>query len=531
MKIWNPILKSIPLILLMCFSVNAQDSEMNKALDAYELGDYKSAIALWERNALQGNRDAQYSLGVAYFKGNGVKKNLDTALDWFIKAANSGHTSAMFNLGVAYWQGQGFKTNYSDAVYWWEKAAQLEDTASQYNLGLAFYLGRGTERSISKAEYWLSKAALKKHKEAQRVLEIIGQNNPISNIVTQSTDNSAIESKTNNDNSNRTKNTPDDTKRKKIIYTDYRAAIVSGSNSPLRLQPSIKSPIVQYLPKKTPVKIIGNNEDWAQIQIPGLIKMWVFAEFISESKPNLITADRVRARTMPSTKTESKVVLHLEKDTMVFTHGNSGKWKQVSLVSPKPAWIELSYLIEKNPVTQDWIDRFHSLEKNKKTNLKIHPKHKNVQLMPFQSGWIAEDETIIYAKPNPSSSSIGLLVKNTPVKIIGSKDGWHMINSPFGLDVWIHSKYVDETANGALVSGDRIRVRSFPSTGPDSDVLGLLDKGARLKILRKKGSWLQVKVSPIIPGWLSSEKVVINEDIPDSWQKRWDMIRSENIGD
>ncbi|MGA0344321.1 MAG: tetratricopeptide repeat protein, partial [Arenicellales bacterium] len=84
-------------------SANAQSADIERAVAAYNSGDYATAIALFEPNAHQGNRDAQYAMGVAYYEGNGVNRDLDEALAWFRKAADSGHPTAMFNLVVAHW--------------------------------------------------------------------------------------------------------------------------------------------------------------------------------------------------------------------------------------------------------------------------------------------------------------------------------------------------------------------------------------------------------------------------------------------
>ncbi len=104
-----------------------QSSDIERAVAAYNSGDYATAIALFEPNAHQGNRDAQYAMGVAYYEGNGVNRDLDEALTWFRKAADSGHPTAMFNLGVAHWQGRGVEKSFAKAVDWWERAAELSD--------------------------------------------------------------------------------------------------------------------------------------------------------------------------------------------------------------------------------------------------------------------------------------------------------------------------------------------------------------------------------------------------------------------
>ena len=46
---------------------------------------------IWRQLAAEGNADAQYALGVVYFKGEGVSRDLNDSMKWFEQAANSGN--------------------------------------------------------------------------------------------------------------------------------------------------------------------------------------------------------------------------------------------------------------------------------------------------------------------------------------------------------------------------------------------------------------------------------------------------------
>ena len=47
----------------------------------------------------------QFKLGVNYFRGNSVPKDLKKATYWFTKAAEQGHANAQYNLGTCYAKG------------------------------------------------------------------------------------------------------------------------------------------------------------------------------------------------------------------------------------------------------------------------------------------------------------------------------------------------------------------------------------------------------------------------------------------
>ncbi len=51
---------------------------------AYQRGDYATALREWRPLAEQGNADAQFFLGVMYYKGRGVPQDYVEAIIWFI---------------------------------------------------------------------------------------------------------------------------------------------------------------------------------------------------------------------------------------------------------------------------------------------------------------------------------------------------------------------------------------------------------------------------------------------------------------
>ena len=57
--------------------------DFQDGLDAYDRGDYKTALEKFKPLAEQGNANAQYSLGVMFGNGNGVPQNNVQAHMWF----------------------------------------------------------------------------------------------------------------------------------------------------------------------------------------------------------------------------------------------------------------------------------------------------------------------------------------------------------------------------------------------------------------------------------------------------------------
>lgn len=97
----------------------------------------------------------------------------NTDIKTLIQKANQGDAEAQYNLGVAYYNGEGVEQSHSKAVYWYQKSAEQGDADAQYNLGVAYYNGEGVDKSYSKTVYWLRKACENFNDEACEFLNKI----------------------------------------------------------------------------------------------------------------------------------------------------------------------------------------------------------------------------------------------------------------------------------------------------------------------------------------------------------------------
>ena len=108
----------ITLVLsIVCLATPAW-ADLQAGIDAYNRGDYATALHEWRPLAKQGNANAQYNLGVLYDKGQGVPQNYWLARKWYEKAAAQGDAEAQFNLGFLYANGQGVPQDYGQARQW-----------------------------------------------------------------------------------------------------------------------------------------------------------------------------------------------------------------------------------------------------------------------------------------------------------------------------------------------------------------------------------------------------------------------------
>jgi len=135
------------------------ETSFNKGEDAYDSGDYTTALRSWLPLAKLGDVVAQHNLGVMYENGEGVRLDYTEALKWYRMAANSGYAPSQINLGGMYSNGIGIEKDNREARKWYLKAAEQGVAQAQYNLGMKSFNGEGVVQDYVEAERWFLKAA------------------------------------------------------------------------------------------------------------------------------------------------------------------------------------------------------------------------------------------------------------------------------------------------------------------------------------------------------------------------------------
>jgi TPR repeat protein len=135
--------------------------------------DFAQAVAWYEKAAKQGYARTQNSLGYAYYEGKGVAQDFAHAVALWEKAAKQGFAQAQSNLGATYHDGKGVAQDFAQAVAWRKKAAKQGHVEAQFNLGVAYYEGEGVAQDFAQAVAWLTKAAQQEVTEAQLYLSFM----------------------------------------------------------------------------------------------------------------------------------------------------------------------------------------------------------------------------------------------------------------------------------------------------------------------------------------------------------------------
>lgn len=106
----------------------------------------------------QGYAPAQFSLGLAYFDGDGVRRNYAKAFEWFLAAAEQVYPGAEGMVGNFYITAKPAYNvcdyNLEAAARWHLLAAEHGNSGAQYNLAFSYWTGRGMVKDAVEAYVW-----------------------------------------------------------------------------------------------------------------------------------------------------------------------------------------------------------------------------------------------------------------------------------------------------------------------------------------------------------------------------------------
>ncbi len=115
--------------------------------------------------ASQGDRQAQFSMGLRYDTGDGVERDPQQAAAWFKKAASAGLAGACLYLGMKYEFGAGVSRDTTRAIYWYEQAAIQGWPQAAFLVG-TLYL-KSSPPVLKKGCDWLRAAAAQDYPGAE----------------------------------------------------------------------------------------------------------------------------------------------------------------------------------------------------------------------------------------------------------------------------------------------------------------------------------------------------------------------------
>lgn len=152
------------LLFVACLAplmVNAQESAqewLSKGHSLYGEGKYSAAVGCYKKAADMNNAEAQFCMGYAYYAGEGIIKNYESAARWFHLSAAQNFPKAQYNLAFCYMEGKGVTRDYDEARRLLFASAEAGFPQAQITLAECYANGVLVEKDSLKSENWKKKA-------------------------------------------------------------------------------------------------------------------------------------------------------------------------------------------------------------------------------------------------------------------------------------------------------------------------------------------------------------------------------------
>jgi hypothetical protein len=168
-------------VLLLCivFVIPSLNADYQSGLDAYQAGDYTTAMQEWQEFAAAPRTslrpaiyaETYYAIAMLYWQGQGVHRDYYQARDWLVRAAEFNHAGAQAKLGYLYSDGVAVPKDLDQAFGWFSQAARQGDVDGQYNLGVFYLNGWGTEKDETMGMQYLAAASAQGDEAAEAALQ------------------------------------------------------------------------------------------------------------------------------------------------------------------------------------------------------------------------------------------------------------------------------------------------------------------------------------------------------------------------
>lgn len=353
-------------LMMAALIVNAQtDIAINSQKPDLDQ-EYREELDKWMLRAYEGDRDAQFKVGVLFTNSQFSKPDFEQAVYWYKQASRQGHVLAQYNLGHQYLTGVGVAQSEKTAMKWWLKAAQQDHALAQFNIGRAYYLGIGLDENHNQSRYWFQRAAQNQEPKSIEILQQLGwadgeqliteanSKESLDRLVTQTpqaapepAETAGISSSAN------TENTTDESEsqlQSKIIpaaipvstepanQTSSNAEKAASVPIALYTDPAIRSVLITIIDKRSSLDVLNKGNQWYTVSRKDGFPVWVHGDFLKVTgATGTVTGSAVNARSVPIV-TNGTVVGKLEKGEKVTILDDRNNWYRIISPARFTAW-------------------------------------------------------------------------------------------------------------------------------------------------------------------------------------------------
>jgi hypothetical protein len=130
----------------------------NQAGQRFQAGDHAGGAAILDKAAKAGNAMAQLRLAMLYGQGDGVPRNIKTAIYWYTQAAQAGEPGSQAELATYYEEGDVIPEDWSMAMRLYQASAMQGWMKGQFGFGRCYEFGIGVPQNRQQAIAWFARS-------------------------------------------------------------------------------------------------------------------------------------------------------------------------------------------------------------------------------------------------------------------------------------------------------------------------------------------------------------------------------------
>ena len=442
-------------VLVACLALTTQvlaQVDLTKAEQSAELEkEYQSELDKWMLRAYEGDRDAQFKVGVLFTNDQFNQPDYEQAVYWYKQAARQGHVLAQYNLGHQYLTGVGVSRNEATAMGWWLKAAKQDHALAQFNIGRAYYLGIGFEKNHALSRKWFELAAANNEPKSIDILQQLGWTDAQGALAVSKLKDASVQH-SNSQPPDVSEAYPSDNNQTATELPSVLTAIEAPNQGETltaqtdgqviqtqAVEPALGD-VAQETSNSTPASVVIGDSDQTLNQ-----------EMTKAASPHLIP---IALYTNPAVR--SVLIALIDGPNQIIVQRESGPWSIVKSSVGFPVWVHGDFIIVDGDV-------------GKTTGTGV-----NARSVPIVT----------------NGTVVGKLDKDEMLAVIDQRDGWFRVVAPARFQAWVKTadlerqqtiakqlnNRIDDTASAEqapaqtdkLIATETITATAAPLSGPRS---------------------------------------------------------------
>jgi len=349
-------------------SYSQTDVETDANVQTLE-SEYQKELDRWMLQAYEGDRDAQFKVGVLFTNDQFKSADFEQSAYWYKQAARQGHALAQYNLGHQYLTGNGVKRSETEAMKWWLKAAEQDHPLAQFNVARAYYLGIGLREDHSQSRLWFRRAAKNNEPKSIDILQQLGWSEPgeYQNTTSQGAPEHQVSSKLSElQTSPPSEPTTVDQESSIEEPANQETSISSASqvssnpiqargNNPIAVytNPAKRSVLIAVLDLREELSAVSADSEWTEVTSENGFPVWVHRDYIEVSDNiGTVQGNAVNARSVPLI-TNGTVVGKLNDNETLVVLDKKDQWYRVKSPNRFKAWVKTEEFNRKEPTKQE----------------------------------------------------------------------------------------------------------------------------------------------------------------------------------